>query len=645
MCSSNKKRSWNGSSMGITIGELIGSERVQAGVSEAVLIEGIGSREMLRKLERNQTQSDKLLCDVLLQRLGKSPDKLEYILNWQEYRLECIRDCFEECVFKKNRKWAERILCLYEQKVPASNVHRMYIYRCQGMLAYWLDGDLEQAEQCFTQAIEATLPFWEKKNWYKYRISTIELENLLALSRIQLERAEDEARLSGIRECLEKCQEYALRYLTDEEEYTKYFSKYAWLAARIAYREKRYQAALELCREAVGLLREYSIEYMLRPLLVLALQCKEQIVMANQELGGKTSREQEYHLGIEHYTEYLTSLQSLHRQFGKTWYPENSLLHNCCQKSYHLDFEIFRAERYARGMTQEMVSEGIYENPKEIAKIENIKSSPTGKRYAELMKRFGLDKERMGGFVITNSFEVLELRKKIAKCISKRYYDEVKPYIRELEKKLDMQYLENRRTIAFLKNVIDYRERKRPYDEILQEDWKLLQETYMLTPEQIHIIPEWKTRKGRRVLYRAPFRNEGELLNQIALVLKRVGNKEEAIALQKWGLYMCERSRIKVKYRYAVHGLLLTNVAGSIDSAEDAIRGIGNELRCGKMVDLAHNYMSLACTLENKPENRELCRMMFREVYYLCELANHYTDQRVVRDYYETKQYGNIIEN
>ena len=629
--------------MGIKIGELIWSEREKAEVSAELLSEGIGSRQMLRKLEQDQIQSDKLLCDILLQRLGKSPDKLECILNWQEYRLECIRDWFEECVFKKNKKWAERALWLYEQKVPKTRVHQMYRYRCRGMIAYWIDEDLEQAEQYFAQAVEVTFPFGRERSWRGHRISTIELENLLALSRVQLERAAKGTIPKEVKERLAKCAEYTSAYLTDEAEYAKYFSKYAWLAAGIAYREQKYQQALELCRDAINLLREYSIEYMLRPLLSLALQCKERLVMANRELQDKTSREQEYSLGIEHYTEYLACLQSLHYQFGKAWYPENSLLHNCCQKSYHLEFEIFRAERYAHGMTQAMVSEGIYENPKEIAKIENIKSSPNEKHYTELMERFGLDKERVGGFVITDSFEVLELRKKIATCISKRYYDEVKPYIRALEKKLDMQYLENRRTIAFLKNIIAYREKKRPYDEIIREDWELLQETYMLTPEQIHTIPEWKLKKGKRITYRAPFRNEGEILNQIALVLERTGNGEEGIALQKWGLYMCERSRVKKKYHYYVYGLLLKNIAGSIDSVEEGIRGVCYELGCGKLNDLGYNYLSLACALENKPETRELCRRMIREAYYLYELANRYADQRVTKDYYE-KEYGGSIQ-
>ena len=230
--------------MGIKIGELIWSEREKAEVSAELLSEGIGSRQMLRKLEQDQIQSDKLLCDILLQRLGKSPDKLEYIMNWQEYRLECIRDWFEECVFKRNKKWAERALWLYEQKVPKTRVHQMYRYRCRGMIAYWIDEDLERAEQYFEQTVEVTFPFERARSWLGHRISTIELENLLALSRVQLERAATGTIPKEVKERLAKGVEYTNTWLTEEAEYAMYRSNFAGLVVGIAYHEKKFQLAV-----------------------------------------------------------------------------------------------------------------------------------------------------------------------------------------------------------------------------------------------------------------------------------------------------------------------------------------------------------------------------------------------------------------
>ncbi len=197
--------------MGITVASLIERERVKAEMPEQQLIYGLGSRGILRKLEQAEAQSDKLLCDILLQRLGKSPDKLEYILSWQEYRKECIRSCFEDCVFKKNKRWAERVLKLYTEKVEMRSVHQMYIYRAQGMIAYWIDRDLEQAEECFLHAIETTMPFWQEKDWLKYRISGMELENVFAWLRVREERCSAQTVAPDTMRTLEKCRAYHRR--------------------------------------------------------------------------------------------------------------------------------------------------------------------------------------------------------------------------------------------------------------------------------------------------------------------------------------------------------------------------------------------------------------------------------------------------
>ena len=89
----------------------------------------------------------------------------------------------------------------------------------------------------------------------------------------------------------------------------------------------------------------------MRPLLGTMIECRELLGVSPKAEGN------------EHYREYLSALCHLHEQFGESWYPVDSVLHNCCQKAYHLDFEIIRAERYAHDMTQEMVADEVYGIP------------------------------------------------------------------------------------------------------------------------------------------------------------------------------------------------------------------------------------------------------------------------------------------
>lgn len=645
---------------GWTIGQLIASERNLQSLQGKILIEGIGTKQSLQELEDDRLQGNKLLVDILLQRLGRSPDKLEYILSWSEYRLECIRDWFEECVFKGKKKWAQKALYLYEKKtLKIGAVQRMYLYRGRAMIAYWIDGAVSEAEEWLAEALNATFPRWRQPVWKNCRISTMEMENALALARVWQEQGKQDDAL------LERCGAYIREYVTDGEENAKIYSKYAWLAAKQEGQAGNWKGALELCEEALGRLRRYSIEYFSSPLLCSILAYQEQLQKngtrrdAWQAAGTDSAddgKERNMDCAVaeaasaleggrkeRYYKECLDALRHLKEQFEEGWYPQDSVTYNCCQKAYHLDFEILRAERYARGMTQEEVMDGVYENPKEIARIENRKSSPRSRRFNRLMGNLGMEKERMSGLVATDSFQVLELRKQIQGLFSRQEYNAVKPLVRELEKKLDMYYAENRRAIRWIQNTIDISEGNRSYESVLEEDWKMLGETYSLSPERLQKSPEIKTRKGRVQTYRAPMRNEAELINQIAILLKKLGRRDVAIKLYEWVLKTFEKSAVKPKYRYHSYVLLQENLAAyqcSIEGGKEALRCA---LACGKAGVLGNLYLTLACAMEDDSANREVCRRMIREVYYLFEFTNDYVNQGVVRRYYR-ENYGEELE-
>lgn len=660
-----------------TIGQLILNERKIQKLHGEILMKGIGTKQSLYKFEIGQIQYDKLFGDILLQRLGRSPDKLEYILSWNEYRIECIRAWFEECVFKRKKKWAEKALYLYEQKIPrVGAVQRMYIHRGYAMIAYWIDKDAAKAEYWLTEALNDTFLQWRENVWKECRVSTMELENVLALVRIRQEEGKMEGAL------LARCGAYIQRYIKDGEENAKIYSKYAWLAAKQESVAGNLEKALDLCVEALNRLRRYNIEYFMQPLLCSVIEYQRQLLFCMTKTVGQmngtgenfdrtacragekpevdfsldeTGEEPEKkHIADEaaaaseeisekcHFEEYLDALDQLHEKYGEKWYPQDSILYNCTQKSYHLDFEILRAERCAQGKTQEAVAVGVYEYSKEIAKIENRKSSPQGRRFTVLMGKLGLEKERMGGFVVTDSFQVLELRKQIQGHISRHQYGAVKPLLKELEQCLDMDYAENRRVIRLIQNMIDIYEKNRPYEEILRDDWEMLGETYCLSPERLKASPEVKIHKGKKQIYRAPMRNEAELINQIAILLKKLGRKDEAIRLYEWVLETLERSKVKKEWRYHSYGLLLENVAKEKCSIEESVRALHYQLGCGKLGTLGYNYMVLACAMKDDSSNREACRQMIKEAYYLLELANNHVNKEVVKRYYQKNFDGDI---
>lgn len=292
----------------LTTGNLINKLRTEQRVSKAMLSDGLCAYQLLQKIEEDRAECSLELFTILLQRLGKSPDKLEYILSWREYRIQCIRDWFMVCIFKGNRKWAERALWLYEQKKDEiGSVQRMHLCRGHAMIAYWLEHDAAVAEGWLKEALDATFQQWDEPDWTGHRISVFELENALALVRMYREQGKSEHGL------LARCGSYIQEYVTDGEERAKIYSKYAWLAAEECCRQGHIGQALSLCMEGLEGLRQYSIEYFMIPLLERMLWCYEKMESETE----CSNTEIRTCLSKERCQIYLRVLRHMREQFGR----------------------------------------------------------------------------------------------------------------------------------------------------------------------------------------------------------------------------------------------------------------------------------------------------------------------------------------
>ncbi len=595
----------------------------------------------VRGILEGEIECDLFLFQLILQRMGESPDKLEYIVSEREYCWEKMREQMTVSVFQGKKKWLERAVRLYEEKLAdIGRVHRMFACRVRAMSAYWQEKDLELTQKWLVNAVNATFPIWENEDWGNNRLSLMELENMLALVRVQQEKKEAEQGLLG------RIGIYIQRNVTDGEEHAKINAKYAWLRARqeLLFRNPlemgrgNVKWALELCGRALEELRRYNMEYFVRPLLNTIVECCNEL----GEYGNNLLLEEEYR-------ECLQALENVHGEFGACWMPQDSILWNCTQKMYHLESELFRAERRAHCMTQEEAAEGIYANAKTLRAVENGHTSPHAVNFCGLMEKYGMNRERRMGFVITDSMEVLRLRKEIQGYICRQEYKNVLPLLSKMEEKLDMDVAENIQAVRWLYGLLDLEEWRRGKEEILKENWELLNMTYHLLPEEIGQLSEiavvkkkqcGRPKKGNTTKaygYRVPFKTEADILNHIVILLKQTGKMEEALRLNEWLVAGFEQSQVRVEFRYVSYGLLLGNLAKTKESFKDGAKAVKYDLRCGKLGGLAGDYMTVACAMMEDSQNREQCRRMVRDCYYLSKLSYNMRDQKVIQKYYVKK--------
>lgn len=676
----------------ITLGKLIYQIRTEQKISLEKLGRGLCSKQALSDIERGNVQADKLLSDIVLQRLGKSTDKQEVILPWDAYHMEETRDRLEQFIQWRDRENAGKYrqefarLLGKEESVEArrpvkqekeGRVREMYWHRILAEWAYWLDMKPDRAREELCMAVDLTLPDFWGQDLACYVISTVEMENLLALARLELEMripkygkmtmalrreiwnerwqpadrkvlgdagwAVESMTLPGfLRECLR----YIRKHFTDAQEQAIIFAKCAWLLSYIELDQGNVLEAYGMCEEAVEGLRDQGIFSFMMPLLERIIVCCERAeeICAQADLEKRMltyAWQRDWNARGERYGHYLGALKRVRVKCGLPPDPPVSVFMKCYQKSYHLDYEFIRSERIAKGMTREEMVEGIYQSQKTLWQIEVKRNSPHERNFRLLMDKIASDKGRYNAFVVSDSFEVLELKDEIDRCMNRKEYERMEELIRQLEKRLDMENAENQRIILHARNILEFRQGNVLYQDMLKKCWELLGESYHIAGGIERAgVPDLGKLRGE-LFYRAPMKAEMGIINQIAVLLCRLKYKEEAEAIYEAVLKSMDKSDVAPCYRYRIYALPLGNLAKLQSSVELSRRGIAYELSCGKMGSLGYALMVWACAIEDDSPDRAESREMVLDSYYLCELSKNYKYREDIKKYYN-ERYGSL---
>ncbi len=573
----------------ITIGSVIAHARInQNKIPRKDLIRGICTEQTLYALEENQYKTDTLMIDILLQRLGISPDKLEIVLSQEAYQLVRLRDLIEKAILRGRKELALSALAAH----PAQNsVSQMYHKRMQACLSYRIDKDYELAAALLGQAVELTMPGFSYEVMEHYLISTIEMENLLALERVESE-SDAHTDLSLHIEHLEQCMRYIDRHFTDGKEHAKICAKCAWLLAKAYLSQNQTTQAMVTCEKGINALRQNTMIYFMLPLLELMLEVGNRLGIAPEQ---------------NKYVKYDETLRFLWDSYAQKWYPTDMLFHNCCQKEYHLDYELVKSERIAQHLQQEELIEGIYKNASSLSNFENAKVSPNKKTFEKMMEKLDLEIGRYNGFVATDSFETMELRHHLEALLIHGEYEKAEYLLENLKSQLDMSFTGNQHFVEDSEILIHrmlhkitieeaYKRQKKLYESLLDADKKNLR----------HI----------------PMRNEVLLINRYCIILLELGQKSDAINIYVQTIEKMQRSRMNVQYRYRSYSLLLYNYIHLTLDYSTACEILRNELYCGKASILPFGIHIISSILENRGEPKEIWLWYSECVYYMSDLYN-----------------------
>lgn len=595
------------------IGAQIRELRENQNISLEELALGICTSESLRNIELGKESVSKLFMEIVFQRLGKSTDKLELIVSEEVYEEEELKDSFEECLERGDENRAKEILNYFKENASKdNNVHKMFYYRSVAYVEFRLKQNPVNAKEWLEKALDLTMPGWQQNALEHYRISNMEMENLLAYAKMEV-AIETEEMLGSAERLLLNCGRYIDSRITDGEEHAKIFAKCAYLLAGVYLRRGERIRAEQLAEKAFQELQAYGISYFMEPLLETLIQCSDDKIMDRPP-----------------YQRYLTALRHVKEYVGETWHFTDSLFKNCSQQTYYLDYELFREERIAQGYSQEQMIEGVYKNPESLSRAERGKVTMRDSKLIRLFRRLGIEKCRYNGFLVTDDYAILELKQEVDSLLSRNCFEEAEEKIEELKSRLDLKISENRRWIEGYEINLGIVKKTEEKELLLQKASDLLQETYRLKEKGI---------------YRSPMDREVILFNQIGILLRQLGKREEAIQLLGDITEVMRKSKISIKKRSRKYSLLRTNLAMWKNSVLMAKENINFARLCGKIRAIPISYMTVACVMIDDPANWEICREMIRDCYYLCDIVCNDVDRTNIEAYYEKKYGSNIDAN
>lgn len=173
-----------------SIGEVIKQRRIELGLTQEELCEGIYEPPTMSRIETGRQTPSRTKLNVLLQRLGLPDDRYYALLSDQERKIADLQKEIVSCnVLGKREKGLEMIAELERIADPQDSTVQQFILRSKVILGRLENGEaqpysLEERQEMLLQAIRLTSPRFDLKEIEKglYGLDEVKVINQIALN-------------------------------------------------------------------------------------------------------------------------------------------------------------------------------------------------------------------------------------------------------------------------------------------------------------------------------------------------------------------------------------------------------------------------------------------------------------------------------
>ncbi len=589
---------------------------------------GLCSTSVLQRLEAGERFADKKLIDALIQRLGKSSDKFEFILGKVEYEINQKRMAIDHAFEMEDYDRCRELLKKFEEECKKEDtLNWQYIEKMKFLLRDLEYKTIEQAEVLILKMICRTSPNFCIEKMEERLLCTEEcrLIYLLALTEIEYKSFYSAMKI------LEKLSVYLEKHFSDVEERIKLYPQIAYSLAQCYDYYEKYTEEMQIAGKAIDLLEENGRIYLLAELLTY---------YKNGFLGEKkwhhldlTEEEKEKKKELENQIEVLKQIQKEYGNSSKI--KMNTIFHNYGGQEVHLIHKVLTSKRKIKGLTQEQLSNGICE-PETLSRLLSGKQMPNQNTYRMLAKSLELDTERCRPYLSVEDYEVYEKRRELGLHLQRKEYGLAEEVFQKIECMLPQNIAKNRQFCLVIRTIIESRLGRISWEERLKYLEMAISCTILSYPNIL--ISQYSLS-----------RQETILLNNIANTYARLGNVDKAIEIFEDIIKSYQNSEVDMSYYVETLTLTMLNYSewlGNLGRYKETLqwyeKAIKMNIELGRGKYLAALLYGKAWNLKMISEsNINKCRIYCRKAYYISSLMREDRDKKFYLEHGK-KNFGDL---
>lgn len=480
----------------IKSGQIIYNVRTTLGVTQEELCYGLCSVSALSKYESGKNVVDSLLFYTLLQRLGKSADRVNIMLSnqdaeyyeWKKKVSDAIGEQKWEEVKRLHKESEERNVIINEILQEQYNAYLDAVIALKGK------NNVSKFYECITKAITYTIPSIEE--WDGESLISTDEFNLILLylygkKKTQLVRNKE---IKGV---FEKLERYVEKKIDDIFEKVKVYPRLVCTEILLLNEEMSVEERIWKEKQALKLLKSTREIYDMPEVL-------RHLICDLKKRGDETARI---------YEKQREALVSIMEQYGastefrlENWYSGNERI--CLMNEY------LATGRKQKRLTQEELSEGVCA-VETYSRIESGKRAASKKNYLKLAEKLEINVGYYWGQIVTDDYSDFLLMSEQRLAIIDGKTEEAKVLLKKLENRLDMNQKENYQYIELMKLIIGTVEKKIREEQQIEAYYKILHITVSCVEQTERFFTK----------------TEMEIIFQIALAYRRLKEVDKAITI------------------------------------------------------------------------------------------------------------------